>query len=214
VALTVDTPELLSRAIGSSLSDVYTTELGEIQKYDPATRTADVRVIVQRAVPTEEGGVVYEELPILPGIPVAFPRGGGTRMSWPLQKGDVALCSVLKSSISSWRETGQVPCKPVDTRGHHPAHAVYHAGASLVPDATSEPNTSVNGIILEATEIRLGANAAQYIALADDVKARLDALQVAHDTHKHATAGTGPPSIPDTIVGALAPVAATKAKAE
>lgn len=70
-------------------------------------------------------------------------------------------------------------------------------------------------LTLEAqTLLKLGANAAQFVALAQDTKARLDSLQNAHDTHKHPTAGTGPPSPPDVIVGPLGPIAATKVKAE
>ena len=48
---------------------------------------------------------------------------------------------------------------------------------------------------------------------------RLDKLQAAFDAHMHATAATGPPSPPTPVVGlipvgALAPVAAAKVKAE
>lgn len=62
--------------------------------------------------------------------------------------------------------------------------------------------------------LTLGQNATQFVALAEDTKARLDALQNAHDTHSHATAPNGPVSIPSVIVGPLAPIAATKVKAE
>jgi hypothetical protein len=64
------------------------------------------------------------------------------------------------------------------------------------------------------TLIKLGANATKAVALAEDTKARLDTLQTAHDTHKHPTAATGPASLPDVVVGALAPIGASKVKAE
>lgn len=67
----------------------------------------------------------------------------------------------------------------------------------------------------QATKITFGAmrvEAAgdQALALAIETKAALDALQNAHDTHMHPTAGTGPPSPPTAIVGPLGEVATTK----
>lgn len=62
--------------------------------------------------------------------------------------------------------------------------------------------------------------AAQFVALANLVKARLDAIQATFDAHVHtttATVGTGPVgtiSAPTSTIGALASVAATKVKAE
>ncbi len=62
--------------------------------------------------------------------------------------------------------------------------------------------------------VNLGApTAADFVALAGLVFSELSALQVAHDTHKHATAALGPPIIPDVLVVSIGNVAATKTKA-
>lgn len=74
--------------------------------------------------------------------------------------------------------------------------------------------TPANLTLDATTLIKLGADAANFVALANLVSARLDVLQNAHDTHKHATAATGPAVIPDVIVGPLASVAATKVRAQ
>lgn len=66
--------------------------------------------------------------------------------------------------------------------------------------------------------VLLGAEGAtKKVALADDVDARLTKLQVALDSHVHATAAPGPPVPPTPVpgvlpVGALAPTGATKVK--
>lgn len=76
--------------------------------------------------------------------------------------------------------------------------------------------TPTNQTFDVATLMKLGANASNFVALANLVKDRIDSLQEAHDTHKHTgvTAGTGSSAIPDTLVGPLGDVAATKVQAE
>jgi phage baseplate assembly protein V len=63
--------------------------------------------------------------------------------------------------------------------------------------------------------VHLGADAAaQFVALAADVKARLDKIQADYDVHTHSHgAGPGTTGVPVPLIGALAPVAATKVKA-
>jgi hypothetical protein len=62
-------------------------------------------------------------------------------------------------------------------------------------------------------DVRLASETAdEALALASLVKARLDVLQNAHDTHSHASAPTGPVSIPSVIVGPLAGVGSSKIK--
>lgn len=78
--------------------------------------------------------------------------------------------------------------------------------------------TPVNTTIAVQTLLKLGASATQFVALASDVKARIDTLQNAHDTHTHPyVAGVGAPiagAPPAAPIGPLAGVAATKVKAE
>lgn len=71
--------------------------------------------------------------------------------------------------------------------------------------------------------MKLGAGAAEFVALADKVKARLDSIQSTFDAHTHpvgtlldSTAGacTGATAVPASPIGALASVAASKVKAE
>lgn len=73
------------------------------------------------------------------------------------------------------------------------------------------------------TLMKLGQNAAEFVALAEKTKARIDTLQQAHDSHTHAVTGTadlgtgavtGTAAVTAAPIGALASVAATKVKAE
>jgi hypothetical protein len=60
----------------------------------------------------------------------------------------------------------------------------------------------------QVTSIELGGTL--KVALAQLVKAELDKIQTAFDSHVHATAGTGTPSPPIPIIGPLSEVASQK----
>ncbi len=83
--------------------------------------------------------------------------------------------------------------------------------------------TPANLTIDVTTLMKLGQNAAEFVALAEKTKARIDTLQQAHDSHTHAVTGTadlgtgavtGTAAVTAAPIGALASVAATKVKAE
>jgi phage gp45-like len=61
--------------------------------------------------------------------------------------------------------------------------------------------------------VKLGSGATEFVAMANLVKARVDTIQQAFDGHQHAETG-GTTSTPIAPIGALAGVAATKAKVE
>jgi hypothetical protein len=89
--------------------------------------------------------------------------------------------------------------------------AQYHLSGSIVH---MKADGSINVVPALSGLVHLGADpGSQFVALAADVKDRLDELQVAHDTHNHPTAPNGPVSVPSVLVGDLDPVAATKVKA-
>lgn len=97
------------------------------------------------------------------------------------------------------------PAQPIIT------HFVGKDGGSWAPTE----------LVLDASLIKAGLNASQFVALSNLVSARLDTIQSTFDSHIHtttATVGIGPAlgviSPPPSPIGALAAVAASKVKAE
>jgi hypothetical protein len=87
-------------------------------------------------------------------------------------------------------------------------HALGNSGGTqavlrLQPDGTA---------ILDGASIKLGATAAQFVALSNLVDARLAAMVAAYNLHVHVETG-GSTAVPTTLMGAQATVAATKTKA-
>lgn len=88
-------------------------------------------------------------------------------------------------------------------------HALGKDGASralirLKPDGTVE---------VEGEAIKLGQGATMFAAIADYVDARLSTIKTAYNGHKHTETG-GTTNVPDTLIGALDSVAASKVKVE
>ncbi len=212
--------ELFRIALDARLMDVHTTIVGRVERYDATKQVVDVIPELKRAVSDGEGGYVLEQLPVLPNVPVCFPRAGGFFISFPIQKGDKVAVMFAERSIAAWKQKGE-SVDPGDRRMHPLAGAialpgVYPNGSEL-DDASDadmmlgKDGTSGAQIKITSSEVHLGGGS-QYVALANLVKSRLDQIQGIFDAHKHST-GTGDTNAPTVLIGSLAAVAASKVKA-
>lgn len=220
--LSVSLAEVFLAAFQAHSSDTWTQEPCTVDKYDGATRTADLQPMVQRAVPDDNGDYFHESLPIVPNVPVLFLGAGAGSgrilMTWKLVKGDEGVMFVSSSATSNFRESGAVS-PPGDLR-----RSALGSGFFL-PCALSKRKVDAEGsggdqgtedaFIITAPEIRLGdPTADDWVALASLVSSRLDTIQQGFDTHKHAVPAFGDSGVPTALLGPLDPVAATKVKAK
>lgn len=230
--------EVVREALDSRLIDVHTSAIAVVEKYDPVTMQVDCRLVVRRALRAEDGSTVNEEIPVIPAVPVMFPRGSTFAITWQLVPGDHVMLFFTESSADQWRATGS----PSNDAGDLRRHALGSAFAipAVAPDvkllAQSQTQALVIGglelhlgapgtvtvkigdsaatlVELEATLIKLGIGATDFVALAAKVLTELQSIKTAFDSHVHAhgTPNTGPPLAPLPAPGS---VAATKAKAE
>lgn len=101
---------------------------GRIQRYDPATQTADIVPLLRRQVPQSDGSYVYEDLPVVPHVAIIQPRVRGWFFSLPVQDGDSVLCICCDGDIGTWRRGSGDVTSPRDLRMHHLAHTVALVG--------------------------------------------------------------------------------------
>jgi hypothetical protein len=128
-----------SRVIGFGLDklerNLHTAQPGIVVSYDPSSQTADVRPAVRRALPnaSDEELDTYEDLPICPHVPVAWPRGRGFSCVGTLSPGDPVLLVFCERDFSSWYESGKVG---------NPSFAELHAlnGAVAIPGLAPRSN--------------------------------------------------------------------------
>ena len=206
---------------------------GRVQRYDAAPQTADVVPLIRQQVPQPDGSYALEALPVLPCVPVLFPRAGPWFLAFPVAPGDTGLILCLTSSIGPWRSGNGDVADPGDLRRAHLTNAVFlpvglvprsqaltHAPASggaltLGSDTGTRVTLDADGA-LEITQgstvrlrldpdgtVHLGSDAGEFIALANLVNDRLAKLQAAFDAHVHATAALGPPSPPTPVPGSI-----------
>lgn len=105
--------------------DLETAFPARVQSYDGSAQTADLVPLVRRQVPQPDGSHAMEELPVLPCVPVLFPRMGSAFVSLPVAAGDTGLVIVCSGAIGHWRAGDGEVSDPGDLRRHHPSHAVF-----------------------------------------------------------------------------------------
>lgn len=150
--------EMLRRVIASALLEVHTSQPGRVESYDAERQVADVLPEVR------PGG---EALPVIPCVPVIWPRGGGAYLHLPLERGDTGLIVSCEVDVAHWRVRGQ-PGVPGDTRRHHLAHSVFLPGLAV---ASATLQTSAGATVLAGSDLRLGAaDADQQVLGGNDTK--------------------------------------------
>jgi hypothetical protein len=132
--------ELVQLGIDSFANRLFKAGPGIVRIYDPVTNTAFVQPAVKHAMPTEDGGRVFEDLPEIPFVPVIFPRAGGFVMRTPVAPGDSVLLVYCDSSLAEWRQGGGT-AEPEDARRHSIGWPVAIPG--FFPD--SSPMSAIDG---------------------------------------------------------------------
>lgn len=117
--------EVLDDAIQDALLCVYTNMPAVVESYDPAKQTITARPAIKR---TGADGVVSDR-PLIENVPVIFPRGKKSSMTWPLQKGDPVTLVFSMRSLDVWKSKGGA-VDPQDFRKFHITDAMAIPGGS------------------------------------------------------------------------------------
>lgn len=84
-----------------------------VESYDKATQTVTVKPALRERL----SGGAYVELPLLSDVPVFFPGGAASGITFPVQKGDECLVVFSDSCIDAWYQYGGTQ-NPVSLRRH------------------------------------------------------------------------------------------------
>ena len=143
-----------------------------VVEYHAADRTADVRSAVQ--IDDSPGPIVY-------GVPVQHPQGGGRSITWGLESGDVLLGIVRSRSHDEVDDGADVPLTPASSRRFDWSdQVVIPSGRGTLP--YREDGQMVIGLPA-AEALYVGADdAAEYLTRNDLVRTNLNAIKSALDT--------------------------------
>lgn len=213
--------ELIRAAIDAAIDEARVALPGRVEAVDIEAQTVDVQPMILNRLIDDEGGVTQETLPVIPAVPISWPRGGGFFVTMPIETGDTGLIVFCDRSIDQWRaKGGSTPADPLDIRSHSLDGAVFvpglHDSQNALADAHADnmvigQDGGIQIHVKPGGEIHLGSeNADQFVALAQKVldelnlvKGDFDALKTWADAHLHAYIDTptgpgitGPPSLP------------------
>ncbi len=162
--------EIFRLAIQSSLLDVWTALPCRIESYDPVANSVEVLPMVRRAITDSHGNTQHEDLPVLPNVPVLFPRSSAFSATWPLAKGDFVLVIFCAAAVGNWRETGDIS-DPGDLRRHDLSFGFAIPGiAPKDGSIPTNPLAAVFEVNAPATHLTVGAGASDFVALAGLVR--------------------------------------------
>lgn len=197
--------EMLVRAMHVAADEMFSSMPVKVQKR--SGNFVDVVPQVRRPVETAEGGMTYEDYPVVPNVPIAFPQAtGGFYFVWDVGPGSMGILVTSKHSLAEWRRDGAIS-SPGDHRLHHLGSGWFLPQASVDQDA---PTIVAGKMVLEAPEILLGANAVDSAANARLVRTELDLIKAGFDSFVPGGSGA---SFSAPYVSS-APVGASKVKVE
>lgn len=112
-----DHEELIRAALDAFQNNIWTAIPAIVVSYDPKANTVQAQPAIKGIVQDKTGNYNADNLPVLPDVPVVFPRGGGATLTFPIQKGDECLIVFSCRNIDSWWQSGGVQ-RPMDARKH------------------------------------------------------------------------------------------------
>lgn len=186
---------LLTRIIDRSNGKIHTALPARILSYDSAAQRATVDPVVEgRFEDPDTGDLIPYVMPAVSNVPVLFPGGGGCSITWPLEKGDIVYLVCAERSLDEWLSGGGDDVIPRDSRRFDLTDAVAMPG--LRPFSDPLEAVDDDAMVIEAAEIHLTHEPEDYVARADRVEARLQALEGYVAEHEHHLVGPLIPGSP------------------
>ena len=103
--MSIDKPtvdEAIRAIVQSTTSEWQTFLPGRIESYNAEAGTCSVQPLVRR----KGKATAATSRPVLTGVPVMWPGGGGAQVRWPLASGDECVIMFASADTSGWRRSG------------------------------------------------------------------------------------------------------------
>jgi phage baseplate assembly protein gpV len=95
-------------ALSGHQATVWTALPGIVTSYDADTITAQVQPSIHALYTGPNQMQEWKAMPIIPDVPVVFPRGGQYALTFPVQQGDECLLVFSSRCIDNWWQQGGV----------------------------------------------------------------------------------------------------------
>lgn len=144
---------IINDAIKSALAVVWTNLPCIVESYDPDKQTVSVTPAIQIPVMREDGSMDLVDLPLIPDVPVCWPKAGGFALTFPVKRGDECLVHFSSRCIDLWWQNGGIQ-PPFENRKHD----LSDGFATFAPQ--SQPKR-LKSVATDAVELRNDAGNAK-----------------------------------------------------
>ncbi len=107
----------LQQMMEGQQSGMWTALPGRITSVDLGKGTVQVQPLVRSNVTLPDGTTRQQSLPVLADVPIVFPGGGGTTLTFPVRAGDECLVVFSSRPIDGWWQSGAAGA-PIMPRMH------------------------------------------------------------------------------------------------
>jgi hypothetical protein len=189
-----------------------------VKTFNPSEGTVECQPAIKEPTLGDKGVTGFESLPLLVDVPVVYPHGGGTTITWPLEPGDEVLVVFSDMCIDAWWQSGGIGVQP-DIRRHDLSDGMAFPGPFSQPKISGSPiktdslniNTNKKIYITGGGEISIKSTSPVRIDGSSDVyingiaisawKADYDQFKAKYNSHTHSGvqsggSNTGGPSSP------------------
>jgi hypothetical protein len=118
---------------------IFTALPGIVESVNLEAATVEVQPAVKATVAKKDGTSELVDLPLLPDVPIVWPRGGGYVATFPIKKGDECLLVFSMRSIDAWWSGGGVQA-PLFTQLHDINDSFAIFGPYSKPNVVSDVN--------------------------------------------------------------------------
>jgi phage baseplate assembly protein V len=148
--------EPIRQALDNLSTDLRVCIPGRVEKYDHAIQRAEVKPLVNRWYADGQA----QEMPVIAGVPVVFPRSGGASLTLPVKSGDGVLLLFSDRSIDKWLKSGGI-VTPDDRRKHSLSDCIAIPGLYSFADQSPAENNDDVLMQYDGSNVRLkpGGNA-------------------------------------------------------
>ena len=130
---------------------------GIVQAFHPGPpATVDVLIVNDDIIASSPQGGPFSPtsqatpIPVLTGVPIVMPSGGGWNLTLPIQQGDECWVLFADSPIDGWFTSGKAGQVPISQRRHSLSDAVAIFGVRSVPNGLA--NYSTNSMQLRSDD--------------------------------------------------------------
>jgi len=135
-----DLVDAMKEAFRGASQKMHVAMPGRIEKYNHSQQRANIKpLLMRRDRETNE----VESRPVIPAVPVVFPRGGGGAITLPVKRGDLVLLVFADRSLDAWLSGDGGEQNPGDSRSHDLTDAIAIPGLfpfSNLGDAGETPD--------------------------------------------------------------------------